>query len=64
MSTTARDLCGVISALQTYEHYIIGSPHPVYLDTDHKRLLYFGDVEENYLINFSAINLSFHNSKT
>ena len=40
MSTTARELCGVISALQTYEHYIIGSPHPVYLCTDHKPLLY------------------------
>ena len=40
MSTTARELCGVISALQTYEHYIIGSPHPVYLYTDHKPLLY------------------------
>ena len=40
MSTTARELCGLISALQTYEHYIIGSPHPVYLYTDHKPLLY------------------------
>ena len=40
MSTTARELCGVISALQTYEHYIIGSPHPVYLYTDHKSLSY------------------------
>ena len=40
MSTTTRELCGVISALQTYEHYIISSPHPVYLYTDHKPLLY------------------------
>ena len=40
MSTIARELCGVISALQTNEHYIIGSPHPVYLYTDHKALLY------------------------
>ena len=40
MSTTARELCGLIFALQTYEHYIIGSPHPVYLYTDHKPLLY------------------------
>ena len=31
MSTTAGELCGVISALQTYERYIIRSPHPVYL---------------------------------
>ena len=40
MSTTARELCGVISALQTYEHYIIGSPFPVYVYTDHKPLMY------------------------
>ena len=40
MSTTARELCGVISALQTYEHYLIGSPHPVYVYTDHKLLMY------------------------
>ena len=40
MSTTARELCGVISALQTYEPYIIGSPHPVYVYTDHKPLMY------------------------
>ena len=36
MSTTARELCGVISAFQTYEHYIIGSPFPVYDNTDQK----------------------------
>ena len=40
MSTTAREFCGVISALQTYEHYLIGSPHPVYVYTDHKPLMY------------------------
>ena len=40
MSTTARELCGVIFAPQTNEHYIIGSPHPVYLYTDHIPLLY------------------------
>ena len=40
MSTTARELCGVISALQTYEHYLIVSPHLVYVYTDHKPLMY------------------------
>ena len=39
-STTASELCGVISALQTYERYLIGSPHPVYVYTDHKPLIY------------------------
>ena len=40
MSTLLRELCGIISALQTYEHFIIGSPHPVKLFCDHKPLLY------------------------
>ena len=31
MSTLLRELCGIVSALQTYEHYIIGSPFPIYL---------------------------------
>ena len=31
MSTLHRELCGIVSALQTYEHYIIGSPIPIYL---------------------------------
>ena len=40
MSTTHRELCGIVSALQTYEHYIIGSPFPIYLYCDHKPILY------------------------
>ena len=35
MSTLHRELCGIVSALQTYEHYIIGSPFPIYLYCDH-----------------------------
>ena len=31
MSTLHRELCGIVSALQAYEHYIIGSPFPIYL---------------------------------
>ena len=30
-STLRRQLCGIVSALQTYEHYIIGSSFPLYL---------------------------------
>ena len=30
----------MVSALQTYEHYIIGSPFPIYLYCDHKPILY------------------------
>ena len=40
MSTLHRELCGSVSALQTYEHYIIGSPFPIYLYCDHKPILY------------------------
>ena len=40
MSTPHRELCGIISTLQTYEHYIIGSPFPIYLYCDHKPILY------------------------
>ena len=36
MSTMHRKLCRTVSGLQTYEHYIIGSPFPRYLHCDHK----------------------------
>ena len=40
MSTLHRELCGIISTLQTYEHFISGSPHPIKIFCDHKPLLY------------------------
>ena len=40
MSTLHRELCGIVSVLQTYEHYIIGSPFPIYLYCDQKAILY------------------------
>ena len=40
MSTLHRKLCGKVSPLQTYEHYIIGSPFPISLYCDHKPILY------------------------
>ena len=40
MSTFHRELCGIVSALQSYEHYIIGSPFPIYLYRDHKPIVY------------------------
>ena len=40
MSTLHRKLCGIISALQTYERSIISSAHPIKNFCDHKRLLY------------------------
>ena len=40
MSTLHGRLCGIVSALQTYEHYIIGSLFSIYLYCDHKPILY------------------------
>ena len=40
MSSLHRELCGIVSALHTYEHYIIGSPFPIYLYCEHKPILY------------------------
>ena len=40
MSTLHREFCGIVSALQTYEPYIIGSPFLIYLFCDHKPILY------------------------
>ena len=40
MSTLHRELCGIVSALQTYEHYLIGSAFPIYLYCDHEPILY------------------------
>ena len=40
MSTLHRELCGIISALHNFEHFIIGSPHPIKIFCDHKPLLY------------------------
>ena len=40
MTFLHRELCGIVSALQTYEYYFIGSPSPLYLYCDHKPILY------------------------
>ena len=40
MSTLRRELCRIVSALQTYEHYIIESPFPICLYCDRKPILY------------------------
>ena len=38
--TLHRDFSGMVSALLTYEHYIIGSLFPIYLYCNHKPILY------------------------
>ena len=39
-STLHRELWAIVSALQNYEHYVIGSSFPIYLYCGHKPLLY------------------------
>ena len=39
-STHHKELYGIVSALQTQEHYIIESPFPIYLYCDHKPILH------------------------
>ena len=40
LSTLDRELLAIVYALQIYEFLIIGSPHPIYILTDHKTLLH------------------------
>ena len=40
MSTLHPEVCGIISHLQTYEHFIIGSQHPIKVFCNHKPLLH------------------------
>ena len=66
MSTLHRELCGIVSALQTYEHYIIGSPFPIYLYCDHKPILYLwgrkGQLSHRFF-RYQAIITKFQNLK-
>ena len=36
-----RELLGIIRALETWRHFLEGSPHPVTIYSDHKNLTYF-----------------------
>ena len=40
LSTLDRELLAIVYALQIYEFLINGSPHPIYIFTDHKPLLH------------------------
>ena len=66
MSTLHRELCGIVSALKTYEHYIIGSPFPIYLYCDHKPILYLwgrkGQLSHRFF-KYQVIITKFHNLK-
>ena len=66
MSTLHRELCGIVSALQTFEHYIIGFPSPIYLYCDQKPILYLwrrkGQLSHRFL-RYQVIITKFQNLK-
>ena len=62
-STLHREVCGIVSALQTYEHYIIGSPFPIYLYCDHKPILYLWGRKGQLSHRFQVLITKFRNPK-
>ena len=66
MSTLLRELCGIVSALQTYEHYIIGSPFPIYIYCGQKRILYLWGCKEQlsrWIFRYQVIKTKIQNLK-
>ena len=67
MSTLHRELCGIVSALQTSEHYIIGSHFPIYLFCDHKPISYLWGRRKGQLshrfFRYQVITTKFQNLK-
>jgi RNase H-like domain found in reverse transcriptase len=41
-----RELMGIIHALETWRHYLQGSPHPITIFSDHKNLTYFHQTQK------------------
>jgi RNase H-like domain found in reverse transcriptase len=41
-----RELMGIIHALETWQHYLQGSPHLVTIFSDHKNLTYFRQTQK------------------
>ena len=66
MSPQHRELCGIISALQTNEFYIIGSPFPIYLYCDHRPILFLwsrkGQLSHRFF-KYQVVLTKFHNLK-
>ena len=52
LSTLDRELLAIVYALQIYEFLIIGSPHPIYIFTDHKPLLHCFAKTETLVLDF------------
>ena len=65
-STLHRELCGIVTALQTYDHYIIGSPFRIYLYCDHKPILYLWGRKiqlSHHFFRYQVIIIKIQNSK-
>lgn len=45
-ATHERELLGVVYALKQFRHYLLGSPHPTVVRTDHKSLRHFPNQKE------------------
>jgi RNase H-like domain found in reverse transcriptase/Reverse transcriptase (RNA-dependent DNA polymerase)/Integrase zinc binding domain len=41
-----QELLGMIRALKTWRHYLLGSPHPITILSDHKNLTYFWQAQK------------------
>ena len=55
LSTLHRELCGIVSTLQIYEHHIIGSPFPSISTVIMNQFLIYGDVKDIHHIVSSDI---------
>ena len=66
MSTLHRELCGILPILQTYGHYIFGSPFPIYHYCDQKPILYLwgrkGQLSHRFS-RYQVISTKFQNLK-
>ena len=66
MSFLHRELCRIVSALQTYEHYIIGSLFAIYLHCNQKPILYLrgrkGQLSHRFF-RYQVITTKFQNLK-
>ena len=64
MSTRHRDICGIVSALETYEHFLFGSILPIFLYCDYKPILYLwgqkGQLSRRFF-KYQVIITKFHN---
>ena len=57
LATMHRGLCGIIPAPKTYEHYIIGSHHTIYVYCDHKPSVYLWARKGNLSARFFSFHL-------